>query len=93
MRHLERSWTETDYLLAEVIDRLGAVVYTVAASNGGKPPRPKPFPRPGDKQQQRGRYGNRGGLTSEQAIQRLRLLQQPTTEQAQALAELPVQQE
>lgn len=39
-------WSSTNQLLAAVFDRLGEVVYVLAASNGGKPKMPDGWPRP-----------------------------------------------
>lgn len=42
-------WSHTEMLLARVIDQLGIIEYAVYRSQGGKPPEPKPTPRPGVK--------------------------------------------
>lgn len=49
------SWTETDYLLANVIDAVNQVAWTVAQSNSKKKvPVPKPMERPGQKTKKQG---------------------------------------
>lgn len=40
-------WSKSDMLLAAIIDRLGWVVYAAYHSQGGKPNKPQPYPRPG----------------------------------------------
>jgi hypothetical protein len=41
------SWTPEAYLLAQLIDEVSALTYLTMRAHGGKPRRPKPFPRPG----------------------------------------------
>lgn len=41
------SWAPEAYLLAQLIDEVSALTYLMARAYGGKPRRPKPFPRPG----------------------------------------------
>lgn len=40
-------WSHTDLLLGDVLDRLSWVIYAVYHSQGGKPKKPEPYPRPG----------------------------------------------
>lgn len=40
-------WSQTEMLLAVVIDRLGDLTYVLQRAHGGKPEKPKPLPRPG----------------------------------------------
>lgn len=40
-------WSREALMLAEVVDRLGDVVYTIIRANGGKRPPADPYPRPG----------------------------------------------
>ena len=43
------AWSQTDYLLAAVVDNLAALRYEHARANGAKrAQRPKPTPRPGE---------------------------------------------
>jgi hypothetical protein len=41
-----RDWSPELEAMATAIDRIGEVVQAVIASQGGKPPKIKPFPRP-----------------------------------------------
>lgn len=41
-----RDYSATYALLTQIHDSIGANTYTVAATNGGKPKKPKPFPQP-----------------------------------------------
>lgn len=45
-------WTLEAQLLALIADRLAVLVYVEAKRAGGKPPKPKPIPRPGVKPDQ-----------------------------------------
>ena len=49
-RH-EMSWSYEAYLLAQLIDEVASLHYTTVRAHGGKPKRPKPFPRPGTTRQ------------------------------------------
>lgn len=40
-------WSREAMMLAEVVDNLNRVVYTLIRVNGGKRPPPDPYPRPG----------------------------------------------
>lgn len=40
-------WAHRDMLLARISDQLDWVIYAQYASQGGKPEKPKPLPRPG----------------------------------------------
>lgn len=40
-------WSSLEMLTAVAIDRLGEISYVIQKSNGGKPEKPKPLPRPG----------------------------------------------
>lgn len=40
-------WSHSDLLAADIIDLLKWVIYAIYAAQGGKPDRPKPYPRPG----------------------------------------------
>lgn len=40
-------WSAVEMRLADVIDQLSWVTYAIYHSQGGKPKRPKPYPRPG----------------------------------------------
>jgi hypothetical protein len=40
-------WSKTDMLLAAAIDRIAWVIFAIYAAQGGKPDKPKPYPRPG----------------------------------------------
>lgn len=42
-------WSAVEMRLADIIDQLSWVVYAVYHSQGGKPKKPQPFPRPGVK--------------------------------------------
>lgn len=41
------SWSREALMLAEVVDNLNQVIYTLIRVNGGKRPAPDPYPRPG----------------------------------------------
>lgn len=86
----EHTWDETDYLLASVIDAVNWLsALTVAVASNGKLKKPKRTPRPGDKEA--AKIGRRGDHSAEEVVARLRILSDPTPEQAEALASLPVQ--
>ncbi len=40
-------WSHAELLLAHIVDMLAWVIYAIPAAQGGKPKKPKPFPRPG----------------------------------------------
>lgn len=40
-------WSREALMLAEVVDHLNRVIYTLIRVNGGKRPPPEPYPRPG----------------------------------------------
>jgi hypothetical protein len=40
-------WTETDYLVANLIDQVAALTWVVGSLGGGKRQKPKPIKRPG----------------------------------------------
>jgi hypothetical protein len=40
------SWSVEAHLLAGVMDSLAALTFVTVKAYGGKPPKPKPFPRP-----------------------------------------------
>lgn len=40
-------WSHSEQLLAAIVDKLGWVVYGLYHSQGGRPGKPKPIPRPG----------------------------------------------
>ena len=45
-------WTETDYLVANLIDQVAALTWVVGSLGGGKRQRPKPIKRPGKASQE-----------------------------------------
>lgn len=58
-------WTEFSpevQVLADIADRLGSLLSVVVQLGGGKPPRLKPYPRPGDekrRQAEKARFAER----------------------------------
>jgi hypothetical protein len=47
-RHLKgHTWTDVEYLLAAVVDRVGENTAATVRALGGKSKKPKPVPRPG----------------------------------------------
>ena len=51
------STEKTNMILADIYDVLSAIHYTLAKIGGGKPKKPTPYPRIGDKKKQR--FGNK----------------------------------
>ena len=48
---------KTNVILADVFDILSAINYNLASFSGGKPKKPKPYPRPGQKDKAVKHYG------------------------------------
>lgn len=87
-RALGYPWQETEYLLAGVIDAVNQSTAVAIAAAGAGYKKPKRVQRPGEEEP--GKIGGRGSLSSMDAIKRLRTLQSPTPEQASALERLEV---
>lgn len=51
---------KTNIILADIFDILSAINYNVANFGGGKPKKPKPYPRPGQKDKNVKHYGKDG---------------------------------
>jgi hypothetical protein len=84
-------WAESEYLLAGVVDTVNQNSAVTIAAAGGKYKKPELFPRPGE--DKKNKIGNRGTLSSLDAVKRLRVLLEPTPEQAEALAKIHVREE
>lgn len=52
--------------MANVVDAVQGSAYSVVGALGGKPKKPKPQQRPGDKD--KGRLGDRGGRSTEDVV-------------------------
>ena len=73
-------WTDTEYVLASVIDDVRQVTTAVYRTGSGKRvPDPRRFPRPG--QDDRPRLGDRAGRSVADVVGYLDSLMPPSTEQ------------
>ncbi|WP_344098576.1 hypothetical protein, partial [Nocardiopsis tropica] len=64
-------WSSLEMLTAVVIDRLGELSYVLQKSNGGKPDKPKPTPRPGVRAKKKTRFAPVSGANAEHLWRRL----------------------
>lgn len=60
-------WTIEAHLLASVLDALAGLTYVTVKAAGGKPSRPKPWPRPKRRRELAPADGKRGGTWADVA--------------------------
>lgn len=62
------AWSDTHYLLANVVDAVQFGTYALAGVQGAKPKKPRPQLRPDDQQRHRQRTGDRAGRSTADVV-------------------------